>query len=124
MSAGLKGLKKRRCYKVTINGEDQYVRNPTHGDNARSTAVSKIPIDGDDAEVKQSARSVWLLYAFAMCDETGELLIPKAEGETDAAWADRIEDELRDVPPENLREVRNAVAKTNQTPDAEAALKN
>ena len=124
MSAGLNGLKKRRCYKVTINGEDQYVRNPTHGDNARAVAVANVAVEGEDAEVTQASRSVWLLYAFAMCDATGELLIPKSEGETDAAWADRIEDELRDVPPENLREVRQAVARTNKTPDAEAALKN
>lgn len=119
----LEKLKKRRAFPVaSLDGV--YVRLLTQGEKPRANKVFKTSSalltkhDGEtDGEFAVRSGSfgenakTWFVMGLVTCDETGAPAFTQAEGETDDAFAARVEAESVDVDDFVLQEIGSAFAK-------------
>ena len=106
---------------MTIGEDVFHVRSLTIGELRRLDEVSNwISATGVKTDLRTG-----LFYGLALCaDVEGSPAIPKEESETDAAFAERVTNELADVPTEVLRALGDAVSKIGTTPKPETVAKN
>jgi hypothetical protein len=113
MSGVLDRLKKKRGYPVVVDGQTFHVRSLTIGEFKRY------------ANVKDDAKTGFVIGCALCCDENGDQEFPKlTPAESDVEWAARVLDELEDVPSENIRAISDGVAALSKTPSASAVAKN
>lgn len=115
MSSVLSRLQKRRASAIEIDGETFYVRAMTIGELRRVDALVK-----EDAD----KRTGFVVGCTLCADAEGAQALPPAEGETDAAWADRVLSELADVPTSTIAALSKGVADIGRTPKLETIAKN
>lgn len=112
MSGVLNRLRKKRGYPVEIEGETYHVRSLTLGELRRLEPLA--------AELKTG-----FVLGCALCsDAEGGQELPANDGEADAAWADRIGNELSDIPTQTIRELTESIAKVGTSPRVESIIKN
>lgn len=112
MSSVLSQLRKKHGFKVSLYGDDYYVRSMTLGELRR--------LDAMPVELKTA-----FMLGCALCEnENGLPAIQKAESEDDKAWAARIADEVADVPTETIRALSQAVADIGKVPQPASIAKN
>lgn len=112
MSEVLNRLKKKRGYPVVIDEETFYVRSLTIGEFKRL------------GEIQDDQRTGFTIGCALCSDDKGEPEIPQKDGEADSAWAERVLEELADVPSETIRALAEGVASLSKTPKASAVAKN
>lgn len=129
MSNVLIRLRKKRGYPVEINGDTFHVRSLTIGELRRLEALDGIktpetPEEYAEKSLAQSRRTGFVVGCALCTDESGEAAIPKTLEETDAAWSDRVLEELSDIATESIRALSEGVTKIGVTPKAESVIKN
>lgn len=108
----LSKLRKKRGSAVTIDGDTFYVRALTLGELRR---VDALPPD----------LKTGFVVGCTLCSGLeGEPEFPKLSDEDDRQWAQRVTDELADVPTDTIRSLSESVSKLGQTPKAADVVKN
>lgn len=116
MSKVLERLRKRRCQKVPIDGEDYYLRAMTIGEFRRSDALT--------ASGNADARTGFIIGCILCQGEDGTQEIPKGDDEDDLTWAKRVLFELTDVPDTTVAAIIKGLSTVGKTASMEAIVKN
>lgn len=104
-------LRKRKCYPVTIGEETIHVRPLTLGELSQ--------LDG-----LQGARQIAGFYfGCSLVDDSGEPAFKRVEGETLDAFAERVANDLQDIPQDTLHLIRQAIEKASNVPSLESLKK-
>ncbi len=112
MSETLNKLRKKRGFPVEIDGDTFHVRSLTLGELRR-------------VETLKPADKTGFVIGCTLCTgDGGEPEFPKQDGEDDSAWAQRVVDELADVPTETIRTLSDRVASLGKVPKTPDIVKN
>lgn len=115
---------KRRVHKVTIDGEDFFVRGLCQAVFIAMEQFEKTPADQADGVKSSNARLAGFFFvASYLCLENGDPVIPRNTGESDAQWAERAMDLLKEVPDEVLGELSRFVGTIGRAPKLDGLVK-
>lgn len=118
---------KRRVHKVTIDGDDFFVRGLCQATFLAMEQFQKTPDVAadlmDEAKARNARLAGFYFIASYLCLENGEPVIPKAKNESDQQWAERAMNLLKDVPDEVLAELSRFVGTIGRAPKLDVLVK-
>lgn len=113
MSSSILGkLRKKRGFPVSVQGEDYFIRSLTLGELRR---LESLPVE---------SKTAFALCCALCANAEGQPAFPKDDAEDDAKWAQRIADDISDVPTETIRALSQAVADIGKPTSPASIAKN
>ena len=111
MSSVIQKLLKRRCYPVSIAGEEMHLRMLTIG-------------EGDVLDKLKDSEKTLFAVGCSLVDADGKQQLPRQPDESYAAYAARLSMELADMGQDMLGELMSAILKLAKIPSPENLQKN
>lgn len=93
-------------------------------ETAFGTLHVREPSRGEIKRVAKLGNSSSLSYGFILVDESGKQLFPQNDGETDAQYAERIEENFAEFTPSDDRAIMQAVERLTKPVDPGDLAKN